>query len=100
MTGQPASGYSTRQAAYDLKKFRGKALVAKVGASRRYQLHPHAMRASAALLILRQHVIAPILAGVRSPHLGRKPKVWTIADRQYEQLRIGMQPLFRARIAT
>jgi hypothetical protein len=94
MTGQPASDYSIRQAAYDLKTLRGKSLITKVGASRRYQIQPPAMRAIAALLILRQHVIAPILAGVRSPHLGRKPKAWTAADRQYEQLRVGMQPLF------
>jgi hypothetical protein len=53
------------------------------------------MRAIAALIILRQHVIAPILAGVRSPQLGRKPNAWTTTDRQYEQLRIGMQPLFQ-----
>ena len=52
------------------------------------------MRAIAALLILRQHVIAPILAGVRSPHVGRKPNIWTSADRHYEQLRVRMQPLF------
>ena len=94
MTGQSASDYTVRQAAYDLKKFRGKALISKLGATRRYQVQPPAMRAIAALLILRQHVIAPILAGVRSPHLGRKPKAWTAADRHYEQLRIGMQPLF------
>src|SRR5207302_845592 len=95
MTGQSSSDYTVRQAAYDLKKLRGKGLVGKVGASRRYQVQPQAMRAIAALLILRQHVIAPILAGVRSPHLGRKPKAWTTADRQYEQLRIGMQPLLQ-----
>jgi hypothetical protein len=95
MTGQLASDYSVRQAAYDLKKLRGKGLLAKVGASRRYQVQPQAMRAIAALLILRQHVIAPILAGVRSPHLGRKPNAWTAADRHYEQLRIRMQPLFQ-----
>jgi hypothetical protein len=94
ITGQSASEYTVRQAAYDLKKFRGKALISKLGATRRYQVQPPAMRAIAALLILRQHVIAPILAGVRSPHLGRKPKAWTAADRHYEQLRIGMQPLF------
>ena len=50
---------------------------------------------SAALLTLRDHVIAPILAGVRSPRMGRKPKIWTAADRDYETLRIGMQTLFR-----
>jgi len=36
----------------------------------------------------------PILAGVRSPRIGRRPKTWTAADRHYEQLRIDMQPLF------
>jgi hypothetical protein len=95
MTGQSTANYSTRQAAYDMKRLRGKTLITKVGASRRYQVQPPAMRAIAALLILRQHIIAPILAGVRSPHLGRKPKAWTTADRQYEQLRIDMQPLFQ-----
>jgi len=52
------------------------------------------MRAIAALFILRDHVLAPILAGVRSPRPGRKPATWTAVDRHYEQLCIGMQPLF------
>jgi hypothetical protein len=46
-------------------------------------------------LALRDHVIAPILAGGRSPRMGRKPKIWTAVDRDYETLRIGMQTLFR-----
>ena len=56
---------------------------------------PAGARTIAALLTLRDHVIAPILAGVRSPRMGRKPKIWTAADRDYEALRIGMQTLFR-----
>ena len=48
----------------------------------------------AALLALRDQVIAPILAGVRSPRRGRKPAHWTVIDRDYETLRIGMQTLF------
>jgi hypothetical protein len=32
---------------------------------------------------------------VRSPRTGRKPKIWTAVDRDYETLRIGMQTLFR-----
>jgi hypothetical protein len=47
------------------------------------------------LLTLRDHVIAPILAGVRSPRMGRKPRIWTATDRDYETLRIGMQTLFQ-----
>ena len=94
MTGQTPVEYSIRQAAYDLKKLRGKDLITKLGRTRRYQVQPAAMRAIAALFILRDHVIAPILAGVRSPRSGRKPATWTAVDRHYEQLRIGMQPLF------
>ena len=95
MTGQTPADYTVRQAAYDLKKLRGKGLINTRGRSRRYQVQPPAMRAIAALFILRDHVIAPILAGVRSPRLGRKPGTWTPADRHYEQLRIRMQPLFQ-----
>ena len=36
-----------------------------------------------------------IVAGVRSPRQGRKPKTWTTVDRDYEVLRINMQTLFR-----
>jgi hypothetical protein len=45
-------------------------------------------------LVLRDQVLGPILAGVCSPWLGRKPAHWTRIDRDYETLRIGMQTLF------
>ena len=61
---------------------------------RRFQTPPDAARTIAALLALRDQVIAPILAGVRSARLGRKPAHWTIIDRDYETLRTGMQTLF------
>ena len=92
MTGH--AGYTTRQAAYDLRKLRGKDLVVKPGRTRRYHIPPEAARTIAALLALRDQVIAPILAGVRSPRMGRKPAHWTRVDRDYETLRIGMQTLF------
>ena len=88
-------GYTTRQAAYDLRKLRGKQLVDKPGRTRRYHVPPPAARTISALLTLRDHVIAPILAGIRSPRMGPKPRIWTAADRDYETLRIGMQTLFR-----
>ena len=87
-------GYTTRQAAYDLRKLRGKHLIGKPGRTRRYHVPPDGARTIAALLTLRDHVIAPILAGVRSPRMGRKPQNWTAVDRDYEALRIGMQTLF------
>ena len=86
--------YTTRQGAYDLRKLRGKNFAVKPGRTRRYHIPPEAARTIAALLTLRDQVIAPILAGVRSPRRGRKPTHWTAIDRHYETLRIGMQDLF------
>ncbi|MGH3511901.1 MAG: hypothetical protein ACRDRB_06440 [Pseudonocardiaceae bacterium] len=93
MTGQTTT-YTTRQAAYDLRKLRGKDLIIKPGRSRRYHLPPRPARIITALLTLRDHVISPILAGIRSPRMGRKPAIWTRVDRDYENLRINMQTLF------
>jgi hypothetical protein len=89
-----SDGYTTRQAAYDLRKLRGKQLIGKPGRTRRYHVPPDAARIIAALLALRDHVIAPIMAGVRSPRRGRRPAHWTPVDRDYETLRIGMHALF------
>jgi len=87
-------GYTTRQASYDLRKLRGKGLTDKPGRTRRYHFLPQAARTIAALLALRDHVIEPILAGVRSPRPGRKPAHWTRIDADYQTLRTGMQALF------
>ena len=86
--------YTVRQAAYDLRKLRGKQLVDKPARTRRYRVPSLAARTIAALLTLRDQVIAPILAAVRSPRMGRKPAHWTRVDRDYERIRIDMQTLF------
>ena len=59
-------GYTIRQAAYDLRKLRGKKLITKPGRTRRHQVPPGAARTIAALLTLRDHVIGPILAGMQA----------------------------------
>jgi hypothetical protein len=92
-TGQTDRDYTTRQAAYDLKKLRGKDLIVKPGRSRRYHAPPQALRTITALLVLREQVIGPILAGVRVPRRGRKPATWTRTDQHYETLRLGMKAL-------
>jgi hypothetical protein len=92
-TGQTDRDYTTRQAAYDLKKLRGKDLVVKPGRSRRYHAPPQALRTITTLLVLREQVIEPILAGVRVPRRGRKPATWTRTDQHYETLRLGMNAL-------
>jgi hypothetical protein len=92
-TGQTDDDYTTRQAAYDLRKLRGKGLVVMPGRSRRYQVPEDAARTITALTVLREQVIGPIVAGLRSPRQGRKPASWTRVDRDYEALRVGMQTL-------
>ncbi len=49
----------------------------------------------ATLLVLRDQVIKPILAGVRVRRQGRKPKTWSALDEDYELLRLDMHALFR-----
>jgi hypothetical protein len=71
-----------------------KGRAGKPGHGRRYHVHPSAARTIAALLALRDHVIAPILAGVRRPQHGHKPTHPTAVDLDYENLRLGMQALF------
>jgi hypothetical protein len=94
LTGVDHTGYTVRQAAYDVRKLGGKRLVDKPGRARRYHVGAPVARTIAALLTLRDQVIAPILAGVRSPKVGRKPAHWTRVDRDYERIRIDMQTLF------
>ncbi len=94
MTGQSDQQYSARQGAYDLRKLRGKQLIVKTGRSHRYHVPAEAARTIAALTVLREQVIGPILGGVRSPRQGRKPISWTRLDRDYETLRVDMQTLF------
>jgi hypothetical protein len=77
--------------ALDMTKLRGANSLSTSGAE------PAATRSRRwprALLTLRDQVIAPILAGVRSLKMGRKPAHWTRVDRDYERLRIDMQTLF------
>ena len=77
ITGLPDGHYTHRQAAYDLKKLRAKDLITRHGRSRRYQSSLPSMRAVPAVLVLCEHVIRPILAGVHSPPRSSTPTTWT-----------------------
>ncbi len=56
-----ASEYHPRQAAYDLKKLRGKDLVDTIGKSHRYETSAEGLRMLAASGILREKVLKPAL---------------------------------------
>lgn len=87
MTGQES--YTVGQAAYELRKLRGENLAAGPVATTSRPPCPHHRR----LLTLRDQVIAPILARVRIPAADPSPRPGTAIDRDYENLRIGMQTL-------
>jgi len=90
-----ACNYDARRAAYDIKKFRGKGLVSKLANSRRYTLPPQAVRTIAALVILREKLLRPILAAVHKPRNSHPPKNCTSIDQHYENLRQDMFTLMQ-----
>ena len=67
MSGESDSEYGARRAAYDIKKLRGKDMVRKIGASRRYEPLHEGLRAMTALVVLREKVIRPLLAASTRP---------------------------------
>ncbi len=91
----PTDLYSSRQAAYDLKKLRGKQWVHKIGKSRRYQPDSLGLKTMAALLTLRDKIIQPVLAGSGRPKVGRPPKSRTPLDIQYAKVQADMLDLFQ-----
>ncbi len=98
---QAFRSYGARQAAYDVKKLRAKQLVQKPEHSRRYQVPDDGLRTITALVVLREHVLKPLLAAASQPiasaplkrKLGRKPKTWSPIDEHYQTLRLTMRSL-------
>ena len=93
--GYSEDTYTSRKAAYDLKKLRGKNVIRRVEKSRRYEVVPQELRAVIALLVLREKVIKPVLAGAGKPRRGRKPKNQSPIDDHYEAIQSQMRNLFQ-----
>src|SRR2546422_5840742 len=91
--GPAAADYRRNQASYDLKKFRGKQMVHRLPRKQRYQSLPQGLKALAALLVLRDKVIQPLLAGALQTRPSPGAQNPTRRDRHYETLRAGMQGL-------
>jgi len=94
ITGQTPEQYRTTQAAYDLKKLRGKNLVVKSGSSRRHDVHPEGVRTIAALSILREQVLRPLIAAAQSPAPTSQLTIPRAIDDYYQALRTEMRGLF------
>jgi hypothetical protein len=93
LMGWTDSQYRPRQAAYDLKKLRGKQWVEKIGNSRRYQPLPVGLKIMAALFTLREKVVKPVLAGSTKPKSEPIPPNQTELDIQYRKVQTEMHQL-------
>ena len=91
ITGLP---YQSRQAAYDLKKLRGKGLVRKVEHTRCWEATAVGLKTMAGLVVLREKVIKPLLAGIVGQP-GPKPKECGVLEFHYQAIRCEMQSLFQ-----
>jgi hypothetical protein len=80
-----------RHAAYDLKKLRGKHIIRRIGHTRRYEPLPTGLRAIAALLVLRNKAIKPLLAAALPLHPTRGAHNPKPIDAHYQTIRVAMQ---------
>ena len=90
-----SGGYSPRQAASDLKKLRGKQMVERVGKTRAYRPTQAGLKAIAALVVLREKAIRPLLAAAQEIRPSRGSQNPTALDRHYETVRVGMAAILR-----
>ena len=92
------ASYTARQAAYDLKKLRGKGLIEKVeNAAHRYQPTPDGLRSMTALIVLRDKVLNPLLTYNGRCRHGSKfddPEQAEL-DARYQDVQRQMQQLFK-----
>jgi hypothetical protein len=86
--------YSSRQAAYDLRKLRAKLWVHRIAGSRKYQPTDQGLRTMTALLVLPNKVIKPLLAGSQLSHQLSKPHRNSPIDALYQSLQADMANLF------
>jgi hypothetical protein len=95
LSKQSESEYGARRAAYDLKKLRGKKIVRRIGLTRRYESIPNGLRAMAALVVLRNKAIKPLLAAAQDLRPSRGAQNPGALDTHYETIREAMHGVFQ-----
>jgi hypothetical protein len=90
--GEPE--YGARRAAYDIKKLRAKHILCRIGNTVRYQHLPHGLRTMAALVVLRDKAIKPLLAAAQALRPSRRAQNPTALDAHYDTIRIAMSGVF------
>jgi hypothetical protein len=95
LSKQSESHYGARRAAYDLKKLRGKKIVRRIGRTRRYESLPKGLRALAALVVLRNQAIKPLLAAAQELRPSRGAQNPQPLDTHYDTIRTAMRGVFQ-----
>jgi len=90
----PEEAYSPRQAAYDLKKLRGKQLVKRIEKSRRYESTQKGLKSMTAFLVLRDKIILPLLAGTENLNANPNPRNLCEIDIHYKNIQHEMKQIF------
>lgn len=93
--GCSSATYAARQAAYDLKKLRGKELIRKDG-PRYYEASAEGLQTIAALGVLQDKVIKPVLAKATNPKVRIKPMTHGPIEAHYERVQEEIAGLFQA----
>jgi hypothetical protein len=94
LSQQSESEYGPRRAAYDLKKLRGKQIVCRIEKTARYETIPQGARAMAALVVLRDKAIKPLLAAAQQHRRSRRPQNPSPLDIHYQTIRASMRGVF------
>ena len=93
--GWPPTKYQTRHASYDLKKLRGKNLIRQDG-RRYYEASAQGLQTIAALAVLQDKVIKPVLAKATKAKARVKPPLGGPIEDHYEAVQKEMALLFQA----
>jgi hypothetical protein len=95
ISGQTESEYGPRRAAYDLNKLPGKQIIRRINKSQRYQPIPNGIKTMAALMVLRNKAIKPLLAAAQRLRGSRRAQNPTPLDTHYETIRVAMECVFQ-----
>ena len=88
--------YTVRQAAYDLKKLRGKQLLTKAHPkARSYLTTPEALRTMSGLIVLRQKIIEPLLKYLGRAKSGPVPQDTAKIDQLFRDMQHSMAQVFK-----
>jgi hypothetical protein len=90
----PTNTYRSRQASYDLKKFRAKQLVHKITGWRRYLTDTNGIKHMVALLIWHEKAFLPLIDNSGKVPSRRRKKEFSIIDYHFRNIQFEMKHIF------